>query len=948
MRILTSIIGLLLCAAPLWAQTGTITGRVVDADTGEPLPAANVIIEGTTQGTATDIDGNFTVNLIRTGTYDLLISYTGYQNAERTITVVAFEIAEINIELVPGIELDPVQITAGRQQEKVLEAPASISVINAREIEIEAPQTAVRALRNVTGLDIAQTGVDRHEVVLRGFNSAFNGAAHVMTDYRQAGAAVIGVNLHSIMPSLPIDIERVEVVRGPGAALYGPGVDSGVIHYITKDAFSYPGATIAVGGGQRSLMNFQGRVAGVVGEKLGLKLTGTYGRANDFELESCDATLLQEQRFSECPDEVDAQQLYIDGPRDNKFRKSMLSAYAEYRFNSRTSLVLNGGLGSVHSAVLSGIGTIQGSGYYSAFMQARFNSGPFFAQAYLNRNDSGDSYVYNGDPVIELSTQTNIQAQYDMHIGGREELVFGVDLEFLSPNSDGTVYGRNEDNDAVQEFGGYVQSKTELSSKLDVVVAIRGDYHNVFDKVRISPRAGIVFKPSTANSFRLTYNSTYVNPSATSLFLDLLAARLPIGPDAFLPIRGRGGVDGYTWNRNPAYLSLGAPTDLVASSLLPGLEGSDAPVGLPTDMIYGLMYEGMAAIPDEDLAALLIESLGLDPALLDLLTTQMGTVKALLHPDQTQVQGFSPGQLGLLNISSLQIDPIADNELQPLPGIKPQRSSTIEVGYKGIVSENILLAIDVYRSEKRNFIGGLQMKTPFVLVPTLTQDLTRDLADGIANNDPLLMLLDLLGTLGGLELTPEAAAALLVGIAGSQLPGATTPVGIVQTAESHAGIGNIPELLVTYPNFGHISYFGADAAIQILASDDLSLFANLSWVSDDYFDHTETGEESESQVLALNAPALKLKLGGSYRLDNGLSITSSGRYVDGFQMVSGQYIGKVEPYFLLDLGIGYDIRRGLRADLNVSNITDNLHREFIGAPKIGRVGTLRLLYNAGW
>jgi len=939
---------LVLLAAPVRAQTGAVAGTVTEAETGEVLPGANILIAGTSRGTVADFEGRFVLSGLSPGDYGLLISYTGYQNVELSVQVMTGETEELSVVLDPGIELDPVQITAGRRQEKALEAPASITVVGGGEIARDAPQTSVRALRNVTGVDIVQTGVDRHEVVVRGFNNTFSGAAHVLTDYRQASAAVIGVNVHSIMPALPIDIDRVEVVRGAGAALYGPGVDAGVIHYLSRDAFSHPGVTVAAATGQRNLMNFQGRVAGVIGKKLGLKLTGAYSSANEFELEGCAADLLETSAFDQCPDPLDAQQLAIDGEREKGFNKLGLNGYAEYRFNSRTSLQVGGGLGRLNGTILSGIGTIQAKDYIATYGQVRFSSGRFFAQAYLNNNDSGDSYVYNGDPVIEFSSQANIQAQYALNIGGeRQELIFGTDLEFLSPDSRGTVYGRNEDSDNIRELGAYVQSKTQITNKLDLVAAIRGDHHNQFGKIYLSPRLGLVLKPTVASSVRATYNRTVVNPGATALFLDLIAARLPVGGGNFLSVRGRGIVNGFTWNRNPAYTAIGAPTDLVASSMIPGMEGADVPVGLPTDLVYGLVYSGLAAIPDEQLADDLIVALGLNVALRPVLLSQIGVIKGLLHPSETVVEGFSPGQLGLLNISSREIDPI-QNELEDLPAVKPQESQFYEVGYKGILGDRVLVALDAYYAQKKNFVGALQIKTPFVVVPTLTQDLTRDLATGIAGNDDLLTLLDLLGAVSGLQLSPEAAAALIVGLAASSLPSASTPVAIVQAAENHAGAGNPPELLVTYPNFGSISYYGVDASLQVVASDNLSLFANMSWVSDDFFDNEETGEELESAVLAMNAPARKYKLGGTYQTDVGLSVTASGRYVAGFHMISGQYVGRVDPYFLLDMGIGYEISEGLRADLNVSNLTNYLHREFIGAPKLGRIGTLRLLYTAGW
>ena len=511
-------------------------------------------------------------------------------------------------------------------------------------------------------------------------------------------------------------------------------------------------------------------------------------------------------------------------------------------------------------------------------------------------------------------------------------MIFGVDLEFLTPRSRGTVYGRNEDSDNIQEYGVYVQSKTQITQKLDVLVALRGDYQSVFKEVWLSPRAALVYKPSVSNSFRVTFNRTITSPSPNSLFLDLLAARLPISADAFIPVRARGTADGYTWKRNPAYAQLGAPSDLVASSMLPGMEGADAPLGLPTATVYGLMYQGLAAIPNDVLAGMLIDALGLPDALKPLLEGRMEDIKALLHPAETNVQGFSSGQLGMLNLTTQGIDPIP-NDLSPVSGIKPKRSMTIEAGYKGIMGISVLFAVDAYYSEQENFVGALQMKTPFVLVPTLSQDLTRDLATAIEANSELVTVLELMGAIAGVDVTPEYAAALLVGLAADQLPSAQTPIGIVQPNENRAPEGSIPELLVTYPNFGHVKYFGADVAVQVLASDNLSLFGNMSWVSDDFFDHTETGEDDPTAVLYMNAPSLKFKMGGAYEFDNGLSIMASGRYIKGFMMFSGQYNGEVDPYFLVDLGVGYQLDRGLRlpgslrADLHDSNVTNNLHRE---------------------
>ena len=919
-------------ALPGWAfsQDTSVSGTVSDSEDGIPLVGASVVHVESLQGTATDEGGNYTLSGLPAGTNTIRVTYTGYRSAETEIEISEGEEYILNVELVPGIDLDQLQITASRRQEKVLDSPSSTDVILAQDLRGVVTPTTVATLRNVVGLDFAQTGIDRHEVVLRGFNNVFSGATYVLTDYRDAGSASIGVNLHSLMPNLMVDLDRVEVVRGPGSALYGAGVDSGVIHYITKDPFTHPGATVAVSGGERSHLNVQARAATVIGSRVGVKVTGSYFAGNDFALESCDSALLQSRAFDQCPDPEDAVQIFVDGVRDTDYSKFTVSGNVEFRLGTRTRLSLNAGTAAMNGTVLSGIGTIQGDDYRYSFGQARLSSGPFFAQFFVNANDSRNSYVYGGDPVIEHSREYVGQAQYDLQFGSRQSLILGADLELTRPDTKGTVLGRNEDNDNIDEYGVYGQSTTSIGDRVELTLALRGDYNNVVDKIQASPRVGLVIKPNPTSSFRVTYNRSFSSPTATSNWLDLIAASL-----GGINVRGRGAATGFTYQRNPEFLAIGAPTDLVASSLLPGFEGAPVPVGIGTGDVYALMYGSLAAIPDQELADLLAAA-GLNvPAPL------IASLKRGLSPENTVVQGFSPGVLGALNLSTLSID-LGLTDLEDVGPLKQTISQTFEVGYKGILNDNFLFAVDAYYAQKKNFIGALQVRTPLVLVPTLAQDLVRDISTGIANNDALSV------ALGLFNLTAEQGAQLLVDLAGSSLPTASTPIAIVQPNENNPGIGQIPEIMLAYPNFGDVGYYGVDVSLQLIASRALTLFGNMSWVSDDFFDHTQLKEESEDKVLALNAPPLKLKLGGQYQHPSGFSVRASGRYTKGFRMISGPYNGDVESYFVVDMGVGYEINHALRADLGINNATNSDHREFVGAPKLGRLASVRLTYTTDW
>jgi iron complex outermembrane receptor protein len=151
---------------------------------------------------------------------------------------------------------------------------------------------------------------------------------------------------------------------------------------------------------------------------------------------------------------------------------------------------------------------------------------------------------------------------------------------------------------------------------------------------------------------------------------------------------------------------------------------------------------------------------------------------------------------------------------------------------------------------------------------------------------------------------------------------------------------------LSYRNFGNVQYWGVDASVQVQATDRLDAFANVSFVSDDFFDSEELDEAGTSLSLALNAPSFKAKGGLDYRFDMGLSVGASGNYVEGFPVETGPYVGDVDSYFLLDLRAGYDLPSisGLRFDVTAKNVLDNEHREFVGAPELGLMVMGRLTY----
>jgi iron complex outermembrane receptor protein len=146
-----------------------------------------------------------------------------------------------------------------------------------------------------------------------------------------------------------------------------------------------------------------------------------------------------------------------------------------------------------------------------------------------------------------------------------------------------------------------------------------------------------------------------------------------------------------------------------------------------------------------------------------------------------------------------------------------------------------------------------------------------------------------------------------------------------------------PDIIVTYRNYGKLDVWGSDFGGEFLVTDKVSVLGSFSWVNRDLFPRAEVGGLSD---VTLNAPANKASLIGRYRdqhLRRGAELRI--RRVAGFPVQSGVYSGDVEQYTLLDANVDFAVPRVPRAHFSITanNLLDEMHREFVGVPEIGRL-----------
>ncbi len=887
------------------AQQGTVTGRVTDAESGSPVSGVTVEVTTGVAGsavatTSTDADGQFRLTGIAPGSYSLVFTTLGYE-VERVdgVSVSSGAVSVGTVELTSIVfRLNPVVVTASRTQEKALDSPASVYTVESEEIQERTTTTAVDHMRSLPGADVVTTGLAQHNVVARGFNNVFSGALFVMTDNRWASVPSLRFNAYNLIPATNEDIDRIEFVLGPGSALYGPNVDKGVMHLITRSPLIHQGTTISLAGGNRGgnntgsaevLGQLSFRHAGMIGESVGYKLSGLYFNGTDFEFNDPAEVVsrdFSQERFS----------------GDLRF---------DFRLNDQSTLTVNGGASRMVSSIeMTGIGAAQAKDWTYSYVQARFNRGDLFAQAYVNFSDAGESFTLRDNELVtDNSLLWVAQLQHGTQLGERQRFTYGADLIRTIPRTDGIINGRNEDEDNIWEVGGYLQSETNLSPMFDLVLALRADYHDVVDDLLWSPRAAAVFKPTQEHSFRLTYNRAFSQPSSNNLFLDKLSspdlAGLPY------PVRGRGApTDGFTFRRDCEVVATSTTGLCMRSPFTPEVLGGPI-TSMPLD---ATMYW--------DAAVQVINQV--DP--------QAAGILGLMNaPTAAQVGSV----MRALNPTTFGFDLVSD--VAAVPQTKPMITNTVEGGYKGLIGERLLVGLDVYYSKVEDFIGPLLVETPNVFMEPLS------LGAYIASEAVRLSL----------PLTAEQIQDLTAAAA-------SVPLGVVTPEEVDAGLqsGLDPTtIILTYRNFPDFDLWGADIGATFIATNWLSFTGSYSYVSENFFTAEELGAEAD---LALNSPKNKGSLGATYRSERlGLTVEARGRYVESFPVKTGVYVSNdavgescsasanvcLEDYTLMDLNVSYALpmSRSTVLSLTGTNILNKKHIQMIGAPELASVWLLRVM-----
>ncbi|MGH7562179.1 MAG: TonB-dependent receptor [Gemmatimonadales bacterium] len=538
--------------------SGSVRGTVTRED-GAPLAGVVVTVAGTIVKGVTSPKGTYTLERVPAGAQTLVFRWLGYRPVEASATVTAGgqTTADARMEQLP-IQLSELSVTgASKAPERAVEAPAAFAVVDPRTLQTTGiTGQAPLALREVPGVDIQQSGMNDFNVNARGFNSTLNRRVLVLQDGRDLAIAFLGSQEWNALAVPTDEYSKMELVRGPGSALYGANAFFGVLNITTPSAREVAGTKLTLGGGELSTLRGDLRHAGVIGGgRWGYRLNAGYNESEswsrsrtandslDLTREYCPSAVAG-SGSSDCfteravprGREVRALNGQTVGPNGvatgdpDKVRNTYGSARLDYYANDGSVLTAEGGLARVENEIfVTGIGRVQVTEAIRPYARLNWANPGFNIMAYWNRRESREPQysLASGRALEEQSDIFHLEGQdIETFAGDKGRIIFGMSGRNYRVNTDTTLMRIEDDDRSDYYWAGFSQIEYRLGEHVRGVAAARIDVGSLIDP-QFSPKAAIVISPNERHSFRVTVNRAFQVPNYSEFYL-----RVPAGAPA--------------------------------------------------------------------------------------------------------------------------------------------------------------------------------------------------------------------------------------------------------------------------------------------------------------------------------------------------------------------------------------------------------------------------------
>ncbi len=487
-----------------------IDGHVFDKTTNEPIPYASVALEGTKLGTTTDMDGNFLFRRLSEGQYTIVVSCVGYKKERMEVYVKANEVTHAHIELTPeAFLLNDIVVSANRNVTDRREAPVVVSVMSEKQFEQNNAQDLAQALGYQSGVRVEYScqNCGFPQVRLNGLDGPYT---QLLIDSKPTMSALSGVYG---LEQIPVNmVERVEVVKGGGSALFGANAIAGTINIITKEPTTPSlniGGDVQLLGGKSLAENFNANGAILSKDKrFGASFYQTYRNRTPYDRDGdgfSEIGALNAHSFGT--------KMYYNLNPQNKFKieyhttsekrrggnkfdfqphESDICEQTEHTINALTldyDLVSLNGLHRLN--IYSSVQHIARDSYYGSY---------------------SDPNAYGKTDDLTFLAGAVANHHIKKLLFSKAVLTYGVEYSTNRLDDNFKAYNIRTEQD-VHNLGAYLQSEWK-SEKFNVLLGARLDKHNLLENPVFVPRVTFLYKPSQDLQLRASYSSGYRAPQA--------------------------------------------------------------------------------------------------------------------------------------------------------------------------------------------------------------------------------------------------------------------------------------------------------------------------------------------------------------------------------------------------------------------------------------------------
>lgn len=522
---------------PVQITDANLFGHVIDAKTKEHLPYVTVIIKGTTIGTTTDATGHYTLKDLPIGRQIVEARFVGYETMAIEVVIAKNKTQEVNFELKEStVSLDEIVVSANRNETSRKLAPTLVSILDSKTFDRTNSCSVGDGLNFQPGLRVENNcqNCGFTQVRMNGLEGAYS---QILIDSRPVFSSLAGVyGLEQIPANM---VERIEVVRGGGSALFGASAIAGTINIITKEPLRNSGQlshNITSIGGESSFDNNTSFNVSLVSDnhKMGIMAYGQKRHRSAYDHD--------DDSFSEIPKLENRTWGFRSFLKTSHYSKFTLEYHNMHEFRrGGDRLDLQPFEAKIAEQVESNIdgGNLK---YDWLSPNSKHRVSVYAAAQMTNRN----SYYGGGTPVSELgdnveeillrmssygktkdiTVNTGALYSYDMDrlIFMPSTLTSGIEYNF-NKLEDNSGYRPNPIRQTINIYSIYAQNEWK-NDMWGFLIGARMDKHRLLDNPILSPRANIRYNPSENINFRLSYGQGFRAPQ---LFDENLHVKLAQG-----------------------------------------------------------------------------------------------------------------------------------------------------------------------------------------------------------------------------------------------------------------------------------------------------------------------------------------------------------------------------------------------------------------------------------